>query len=222
MHAQANGTRSRIRRTAILSLVVAIHATLLLLASRGVTRVERHSEESLVFLGPRDPVRAPAPKEAASALPRNKRSAPRDTQLITIPAPVQQPAADKSPAADKAPAPIDWSSEAELAIERQAELAKATQPRALDKHGAGADLNGGLGPDREEKSDFAWDRSYTHRVESLEGGGILIHINDRCVLLLFPLPFAGCGIGKIAVRGDLFDHMHDAPQADGNSKNIAP
>jgi len=39
---------------------------------------------------------------------------------------------------------------------------------------------------------------------------------------LFPLPFAGCGIGKIPVRGDLFDHMHDAPQADGNQKNISP
>jgi len=25
------------------------------------------------------------------------------------------------------------------------------------------------------------------------------------------LPFVGCGIGKIPVRGDLFEHMHDAP-----------
>jgi len=41
-------------------------------------------------------------------------------------------------------------------------------------------------------------------------------------LVLFPLLFAGCGIGKIPVRGDLFDHMHDEPQADGNQKNIAP
>jgi hypothetical protein len=36
----------------------------------------------------------------------------------------------------------------------------------------------------------------------------------------FPLPF--CGIGKIPVRGDLFDHMRDTPQADANSRNTAP
>jgi hypothetical protein len=30
-------------------------------------------------------------------------------------------------------------------------------------------------------------------------------------LLVFPLPFVGCGIGKIPVRGDLFEHLHDAP-----------
>jgi len=29
------------------------------------------------------------------------------------------------------------------------------------------------------------------------------------VLILFPLPFAGCGIGKKKANGDLFEHMHD-------------
>jgi len=217
MHAQSDSARSRIRRTAILLLVVATHATLLLLASRWVTRVDMHSEESLVFLALPDPVRAPVQKESASALPRNKPVAPRDTQLVTVPsAPAQKPTEGNPPA------PIDWNAESELAIKQHAELAMAPAPRALDKHGAGADLNGGLGPERKQKSEFGWDRSHTHRVESLEGGRILIHINDRCVLELFPLPFAGCGIGEIQVRGDLFDTMHDAPQADGNAKNIAP
>jgi len=113
--------------------------------------------------------------------------------------------------ADKTPAPIDWNAEADRAVTQQAQLAMAAPPRALDKHGTGADFNGGLGPDRERKSDFAWDRSHTHRIEGIEGGGILIHINEHCVLVLFPLPFAGCGIGKIPVRGDLFEHMQDAP-----------
>jgi hypothetical protein len=40
------------------------------------------------------------------------------------------------------------------------------------------------------------------------------------VLIPFPLPF--CGIGKIPVRGDLLDHMHDEPQAQGKPENIAP
>jgi hypothetical protein len=59
---------------------------------------------------------------------------------------------------------------------------------------------------------FGWDYAATHRVESISGGGILIHINDNCVLILFPpaLPlFAACGIGKRKANGDLFEHMHD-------------
>lgn len=51
---------------------------------------------------------------------------------------------------------------------------------------------------------------------------MLIHINDRCVLILFPLPFGACGIGKIPVRGDLFDHLRDAPAREPNANNIAP
>jgi hypothetical protein len=218
MHAQSDSARSRIRRTAILSLIVAIHAALLLLASRSVTRVGLHGEESLVFLALPDSVPAPLQKESASALPRNT-VAPRDTQLVTVPsAPPAQKLTQGNP-----PTPIDWHAESELAIKQHAELAMANQPRALDKHGAGADLNGGLGPEQKQKPEFAWDRSHTQRVESLETGGILIHINDRCALvLLFPMSFASCSIGKIPVRGDLFDSMHDAALADSNSKNIAP
>jgi hypothetical protein len=200
---------------------VAIHAALLLIAARWVTRADLRREESLVFLALPDPVRTrtPAPVSpiaptSASSAPRRKQAAPPDTQLITVPAPAQPTMADKTPA------PIDWNAEADRTITQQAQLAMAAPPRALDKHGAGADLNGGLGPDRERKSDFGWDRSHTHQIEGIEGGGILMHINERCVLVLFPLPFGGCGIGKIPVRGDLFEHMHDVP--DASSKNTTP
>jgi hypothetical protein len=216
MHDPLGRARSRVPRPAVLLLVVAIHATLLLVASRRVTRVEMRSEEPLTFLALPDPAQAPAPAASVTAMPRKKPVAPRDTQIVTIPTPAQPSAAENPPA------PIDWSSEAALALKGQAELARAAPPRALDKHGAGADLNGGLGPDPKQKADFGWDYSHTHRVEIMEGGGILIHINDRCVLVLFPLPFGGCGIGKIPARGDLLDHMHDEPQAQANQKNIAP
>jgi hypothetical protein len=195
---------------------MAIHAALLFVAWRGVTRVEMRSEEPLTFLALPDHAQVPTPAGSAEARPRKKPVAPRDSQFVTIPAPAQPSAADNPPA------PIDWNSEAGLAIERQAELARATPPRALDKHEPGADLNGGLGPDRKQKSEFGWDRTHTHRIEPIEGGGILIRLSDHCVLVLLPLPFAGCGIGKIPVRGDLFDHMYDAPQADADRKNIAP
>jgi hypothetical protein len=216
MHDPTGRARSRVLRPAVLLLVVAIHAALLMVASRQVTRVDTRSEEPLTFLALPDHAQVPAPAASVEAMPRKKQLAPRDTQLVTIPASAQPSAADKPPA------PIDWNSEAGLAIKRQAELAMATPPRALDKHGAGADLNGGLGPDRKQKSEFGWDRTHTQRIEPIEGGGILIRLSDHCVLVVFPLPFVGCGIGKIPVRGDLFNHIHDEPQAEGNQKNIAP
>jgi hypothetical protein len=194
---------------------MAIHAALLLIAMRWVTRADIRREDPLVFLALPDPVRVRAPTESVPTLQRKKPLAPHDTQLVTIPTPARQSTADSPPAL------IDWRAEADLAIKQRAELAMAPTPRALDQHGAGADLNGGLGPDRKQQAEFGWDHSHTHRVEVMEGGGILIHINDRCALVLFPLPFGGCGIGKIPVRGDLFDHMH-APALDGSPKNTAP
>jgi type IV secretory pathway VirB10-like protein len=211
---QSDRARSRVLRPTVLLLVVVIHAALLLVASRRVTRVDTRSEEPLIFLALPDHAQVPAPGTPTPAVPK-KPVAPRDTQLVNIPAPAP-------PAADNPSAPIDWNAEAELAIKQYAELAMATPPRALDKHGAGADFNGGLGPDREKKAEFAWDRTHTRRIEPIEGGGMLIRLSDHCVFVVFPLPFVGCGIGKIPVHGDLFDHMHDEPQAGGNPKNIVP
>lgn len=65
--------------------------------------------------------------------------------------------------------------------------------------------------------EFGWDYVATHRIEAIPEGGLLLHLNDNCVLILFPLPFAGCGIGKKKVNGDLFEHMRDpAPSDDMN------
>jgi hypothetical protein len=56
---------------------------------------------------------------------------------------------------------------------------------------------------------FAWDYAATHRIEAIPGGGMLLHLNDNCVLIIFPLPFIGCAIGKHPANGDLFQHRHD-------------
>jgi hypothetical protein len=191
--------------------VAAIHGALLLIAMRWVTRVDLRLEESLTFLvlpAPQQdrPISAP-PSSGPSARSRKNPPAPPDTQLIRVPIPGQPASAAPAPA--PAPAPIDWSAEADSVVKQHAELAMAAPPRALDRHGAGADLNGGLGPDRPRKPEFGWDHSHTHRVESIEGGGIAIHMNDHCTLVLLPLPLVGCGIGKIPARGDLFEHLHD-------------
>jgi hypothetical protein len=200
-------------------MVAAIHAALLLIAMRSVTRVDLRHEESLALLVLPAPQhdRPPGgtPSSGPSDRPRKNPAAPPNTQLIRVPTPGRQASVNEPPApiapAPLPPALIDWSAEADWAIKQHAELAMAAPPRALDRHGAGADLNGGLGPDRPRKPEFGWDHSHTHRVESLEGGGILIHMNEHCVLVLFPLPFVGCGIGKIQARGDLFEHLRDAP-----------
>jgi hypothetical protein len=54
----------------------------------------------------------------------------------------------------------------------------------------------------------------THRIKAIPEGGLLLHLNDNCVLILFPRPVAGCGIGKRKVNGDLFEHMHDPVRSD--------
>jgi hypothetical protein len=216
MRARFEAARSRTLKAAVLLLVVSIHVGLLLLvASRWNTRVKLRREESLVFLATPEAARTPE-HSGSPAAARKKPPASRDTQLITVPPPAQ-PATAQSP-----PAAIDWNAEADLAVKQHAQLAMAAPPRALDKHGAGLDLDGGLAPDNSHRPEFGWDHSQIHRVESIEGGGILIHINDRCIVVLIPFPMPFCGIGKIPARTDLLDHMHDAQQLDGNSKNTAP
>jgi hypothetical protein len=36
------------------------------------------------------------------------------------------------------------------------------------------------------------------------------------------IPFPMCGIGKIPVRGDLFDHLHDQKAQEPSVNNTAP
>jgi hypothetical protein len=50
-------------------------------------------------------------------------------------------------------------------------------------------------------------------VESIPGGGLLVHVNDNCVLVFIPLPFFACAPGKKPANEDLFKHLHDPSQA---------
>ena len=68
-----------------------------------------------------------------------------------------------------------------------------------------------------------WDHARTHRVEAMEGGGSILWINDRCFIVMYGMiPFPMCGIGKIPVRGDLFDRMREPKGQEPNANNIAP
>jgi hypothetical protein len=208
---------ARLRRTAILALVATFHAALLLIASRWQTRLELRTEEPLVFLAL--PAHVQSAAEEASpppSLPRKKPAPTHDTQLIIVPTFEPPPAEQKS-------AIVDWHAEAALTAKQHAQSAAAPQPRALDKHGAGMDFDGGLGPDEASKPEFGWDHAHTHRLEALEGGGSILWINDRCFIVMAGLiPFPMCGIGKIPVRGDLLDHMRDPRGQESNANNTAP
>jgi hypothetical protein len=208
---------ARLLRPTILALVVALHAALLLIASRWQARLDLRTEESLVFLSLPAHVQSAQEATVPPSLPREKPAPSHDTQLITVPIP-----AEPSPAEQK-PAIVDWHAEALLTAKQHAQAAAAPQPRALDKHGAGMYFDGGLGVDQGSAPEFGWDHAQTHRVEALEGGGMLLWINDRCFIVMAGMiPFPMCGIGKIPARGDLFDHMRDPKAPEPHANNTAP
>ncbi len=218
LHLPPERRAARLLHPAILALVAALHAALLLIAARWQTRIDVRTEESLVFL--------PLPAHVQGAgqasppppnLPRKKPAPTHDTQLVVVPAPAEAPPTEQKPAI------VDWNAEAALTVKQQAQAAATPQPRALDKRGAGTDFDGGLGPDQGSAPEFGWDHARTHRVEPMEGGGAILWINDRCFIVMYGMiPFPMCGIGKIPVRGDLFDHLRDPKGAEPNANNTVP
>jgi hypothetical protein len=210
---------ARLLRPTILLLVAALHTALLLVALSWQARLDLRSEGSLTFLSLPSHVQAAEDTAPPPDQPHKKPAPAHDTQLVTVPVPVPV----EPPPPEQPPAKIDWNAEAALTAKQQAQSATAPGPRALDQHGAGADFDGGLGSDPRYTPEFGWDHARTHRLEALEGGGSILWINDRCFIVLAGMiPFPMCGIGKIPVRGDLFDHMHDLPAQEPNANNTAP
>jgi hypothetical protein len=202
----------------IFGLVVAAHVLLwLLLSQRRLTISVGHSaDHALVFLAV---PRAAPPSVQHDPAYRPSKPGP------TPPLPPEQPNGGKLPdetlQAPNSPLSIDWRTEAGLAARRQAQ-SEDSPHRALDQHAAGADFNGGLGPDHQKPPEFGWDKTHTQRIVALEGGGTLLRISDRCVIVIvLPTLFPICGFGDIPARGDLFEHMRDAPKSDTNP-NRAP
>lgn len=217
LHEPPERAATRLLRPAILALVAALHAALLLVALRWQTRLDLRNEESLVFLPLLAHVQPAEEVSPPPALPHKKPAPTHDTQLVAVPTPAEPPPAEQKPAI------VDWNAEAALTARQRAQSATAPQPRALDKHGAGMDFDGGLGPDEGSKPEFGWDHARTHRVEAMEGGGSILWINDRCFVVMYGMiPFPMCAIGKIPVRGDLFDHMRDSKGQEPNANSTAP
>lgn len=99
------------------------------------------------------------------------------------------------------PAP-DWTAELQL-------VAKDAVAKELAQKRHELDFAHAFPLQPKKSQQFAWDYAATHRIEAIPGGGILVHLNDNCVLIIFPLPLIGCGIGKLPANGDLFEHRRD-------------
>lgn len=102
-------------------------------------------------------------------------------------------------------AATDWNSELELVAKSTASADEAAQRR---------DFGFPRRAPSTKTPTFDWDRVHTHRLEIVPEGGVIIHLSDKCVMVLMPLPFAFCGIGKKEANGHLLDHMNDGPVAD--------
>lgn len=148
-------------------------------------------------LQPREPVENP--QRTA------RRPAPRDPAPNAIVEPPEPP--PQSTAITIAAAP-DWHNELQIAANDL--LAKQQREHQQPLLPAPHDFSGTT--PRAPRKPFGWDHAATHRVEEIPTGGLLININDRCVLVWAILPMVGCRIGKLPVRGDLFDHLKDAPE----------
>ncbi len=105
------------------------------------------------------------------------------------------------------PPPTDWAQEAEIVREHrlQEDADAARRDGVLSRWKAGA-LPSAAAP---STPPFRWDSSHIKPLEPTRQG-LVVHLNERCVLVISPLSLiGGCKIGDIPVHGDLFDHMDD-------------
>jgi hypothetical protein len=188
-------TRPRAQLLLTAAAVIALHLTLgwlLLSKTRVFLTLPSSGSLEVVFLPRAAPpwVRNPTPEKAPPrwSRPGAARAAP--------------PAATPGPNAQENNAihpPIDWGAE----LARAAKDASAANPARKFKDFGFPRASSAPSASPE----FGWSRARIHRVESLPGGGMLVHLNDNCALVFLPLPFVFCAPGHRPSNGNLFEHM---------------
>jgi len=134
-------------------------------------------------------------------VPHSQRSVRRDA---TPSSPVEPDPAPPSEKGNPIRPPIDWAGELDR-VARNSAAPPSFPPRDFGFPYASTESPA-------KPPEFGWSYAPTHRVESLRGGGLLVNLNDNCVLVFSPLPFFVCLSGKKPVNGDLFKHMRDPSQ----------
>jgi hypothetical protein len=200
-------------RSRILACLAAIivHIALIALLARDRAIREPSTEETrttLVFVTQFDA----KPVEPVASSPGNTQRPREATELASDSlgnsGTISQPGRRESPRPPRSPS-VDWSRASGLAAQRQVEAMEAARRR--DRGFTAHDASRNLAPPLPPRPEFHWNSAQTDRIEPIPGGTI-IHLNDRCVLVISGLIMPACSLGKIEARGDLFEHMHDTPQ----------
>jgi hypothetical protein len=194
--------RRRTLASCTIAVVLGLHLTvvwLILATSRVFSRRTEAQSLEIVFIA-----NAPVPSESNPKRRVLENTTPRRRDAGSpLPMLHAVPQEDENDAIHPL---TDWAGELSRAA-RDAASNKSTQkPRAFGFPHPSSDPH--------KAPQFGWDYVATHRVESIPEGGLLLHLNENCVLVLFPLPFGGCGIGKKKANGLLFKHMYDRSQSD--------
>jgi hypothetical protein len=174
----------------IASVVLALHCGVLwLLLARSRVSITTGSQSiEIVLISP--------PRVRSAAEDRTVRSHPKQNVAPSppfTPSPVPEPPQD-----DTARAPVDWDAELARAAEDAARGVAGEKPR---------DFGFPKIETPAKRAEFAWNHAATHRVESIPGGGLLVNLNDNCVLVFVPLPFVFCRPGRKPANGQLFHEM---------------
>jgi hypothetical protein len=194
----------RARQLSIIAAVVALHIAVvwvLLAATQPIVMRSLPQSLQLVFIAPaiiapESSIRNPVSRSQRSVL----RNATQSSPVEANPAP---PSEDGNPIHP----PIDWAAELNRVV-RDLTAAEASRKP----------LNFGFPHASKVPSakppEFGWSYAPTHRVEPMPGGGLLVNLNDNCVLVFAPRPFFfACALGKKPANGKLFEHLHDPSQA---------
>jgi hypothetical protein len=173
---------------------------MLLAATRPVAIRLPSANLQLVLIAPTIVVPESSVKEPE---PRSRRSVRRNA---TPSPPVEPNPVPPSEDGNPIRPPIDWAGELDRAARDSTAAEASRKPPDFGFPHMSAESTA-------KPPEFGWSYAPTHRVVSLRGGGLLVNLNDNCVLVFAPLPFFACAPGKKPANGDLFNHMHDPSQA---------
>jgi hypothetical protein len=192
--------RRQARLLVTLSIVLGIHVVVVWLLVSSPQLLVKTKSGSLQLVWIPQPALLKTAPENGTTTERERNPTPRRRNGRTPASPSIAPESNQEDnAIHSAP---DWAEELKLAAKNA-----LTNELAQKRHEM--DFAHAYPTTPTKPPQFAWNYAATHRVEALPQGGLLIHINDNCVLLIFPLPFVGCGIGKLPANGDLFEHMRE-------------
>jgi hypothetical protein len=203
-------------RSATLLIVLVAHGLLLWCIWRVRTPVSAEVETfvsmlSFVTQTPSQGMTASIPPATGRSAATHQRAAGPSRQPLLLPsAPPPQAAATIITLPTAPRIRIDWTAQLQGAArtELDQEETARKQLRALTRrYEVDPDpRNPGLAPSRS----YRWYEAGIHRIDTRGQLPVLV-LNDRCVMLMFILPF--CRIGHIEIHGDLFDGaaaVHDA------------